>query len=123
MDDDMNVIYQYTSKQAVEDGVLLDVETVNAEWGRGLFNYITTNLLTSKGYVERENHLDKLNLPNLIDLLNQANHIVMTKSQNFTKMDTFYAGDIELPSGEKEKIFIASNEVPGKYTIMLPEDY
>jgi hypothetical protein len=53
--------------------------------------------------------------------LNQAVLIVRNKSKNYTELDYFYDGKIELPNGEKTVIYIEQNET-GKYTIMLPED-
>ena len=62
-----NVVYSYTSQQAIEDGILVDITNVNPNWEKGMFNYITTNLL-NKGYLDKE----QVNVPNLIDLLTQA---------------------------------------------------
>ena len=112
-------ISTYTSEQAEEDGILFDATKLNPAWKKGLFNYITTNLL-SKGYLEEGD--SKIRMPNIVDLMNQANQIVKTKSKNFTEPDTFFSGDIELPSGAKQQIFIQQNET-GKFKIMLPEDY
>ena len=110
-------LFVYTSDQAVEDGILFDITAVNPKWKEGLFNYVTVNLLNS-GYLKE----DKLNIPNLLDLLNQALQIVKKATNNFTAFDTFFSGSIELPSGDQQKIFIGQNET-GKITIMLPEDY
>ena len=110
-------VFVYTSDQAVEDGILFDVTALNPEWKKGLFNYVTVNLLNS-GYLKD----DKINIPNLLDLLNQSQQIVKKATNNFTVVDTFFSGSIELPSGAQQKIFIGQNET-GKYTIMLPEDY
>lgn len=110
-------IFEYTSKQAEEDGILFDITQVNKEWKKGLFNYVTSNLL-SRGYLKD----DKIDISNILDLLNQALHIVKTKSKNFKEFDHFFAGKIEFPNGSVEEIFICQNET-GKFTIMLPEDY
>jgi len=59
-----------------------------------------------------------LNLANVLDLVSQALRI-------FAKMpkdDTFVSGRIELPSGQKQTVYLAQNET-GRYTLMLPEDY
>ena len=61
-------VFVYTSDQAVEDGILFDVTTVNPAWKKGLFNYVTVNLL-HKGYLNQE---DKINILNLLDLLNHS---------------------------------------------------
>ena len=114
----MEIINIYTEKQAVEDGVLFDITEVNKDWERGIFSHITTNLLNFGGYLEQ----DGFNIPNLLDLLNQANQIVKIKSNNFKEFDHFFSGKIELPNGSKQEIFMQQNST-GKFTIMLPEDY
>ncbi|WP_440953579.1 hypothetical protein [Methanococcoides sp. FTZ1] len=121
--DDINdifgeVVYSYTSEQAVEDGILFDIAKVNPEWESRIFRYITTNLM-AHGYMDA----DDINVPNLIDLLSQALEIVQKESNCFRdKPESFYSGNIELPDGKKQQIFISLNEL-GRYTIMLPEDY
>ena len=115
------VIYAYTSAQAEDDGILFDVTKLNPAWEKGLFNYVTTNLL-SEGYLIENAAQSSINVPNLVDLLNQANEIVRAKSNNFRDFDTFYSGAVELPSGTPQDIFIQQNET-GKFTIMKPEDY
>ena len=111
-------IFRYTSEQAEADGILFDVTQLNPEWRKGPFNYVTTNLL-SCGYMTEEG---KVNVANLLDLLNQALEIVRKRSEGSTTLDWFFSGDIELPSGEQQQIFIDQNET-GKFTLMLPEDY
>jgi ribosomal protein S19 len=111
-------VFVYTSDQAVEDGILFDVTIIDPAWKKGLFNYVTVNLLRN-GYLDEQ---DKINIPNLLDLLNQSLLIVKTASRNMTIFDTFFSGSIELPNGEQQKVFIQQNET-GKFTIMLPEDY
>ena len=110
-------VYEYSSNQAQEDGILFDVTQVNESWKKGIFRFITTNLMNC-GYLNE----DGVNIPNLLDLLNQANQIVRKASNNFTKFDNFFCGNVELPDGELQKIFMALNELE-KFTIMLPEDY
>lgn len=113
-----DLISTYTSDQATEDGLLLEIKIINPKWEKGIFSHITTSLL-SKGYFKDD---QSINVPNLLDLLNQANHIVRRRSNNFTKFDHFFSGRIELPSGDWQKVFISQNET-SKFTIMLPEDY
>ena len=110
------VISVYTSKQAEEDGLLVDITKIQSKWSKGLFNYVTSNLL-SKGYIQK----NKISIPSIIDLLNQAMRIVKSRSREFKKYDTFFSGTIELPTGDKQEIFIEKNET-GKFTLMLPED-
>ncbi|MCA9496604.1 MAG: hypothetical protein KC589_06675 [Nanoarchaeota archaeon] len=116
MDDD-SIFFKYTIEDAENDGVLFKIFQVNPDWERGIFSHVTTNLL-SYGYEEG----GIINLPNLIDLLNQSLEIVKKASKNFENYDYFFSGEIELPSGQKQKIFIQANEI-GKFTIMLLEDY
>lgn len=112
------VIFTYTEDEAMQDGILFYLFTVNPDWQDGLFSHVTMNLMR-KGYKTEE----ELNLPNLLDLLNQVNQIVKKASNDFKNpMDWFYHGHIELPSGEKQQIYIQQNAT-GRYTIMLPEDY
>ncbi len=146
-----DIISVYTSKQAEEDGVLFDIDQIikkPPEPNQFFLKYITTGLL-AKGYWNTEckngvkngqlgknercatcdvwiNHVgDKLsclqptlNIPNLKDLLSQAIRIFKKKPLD----DYFVSGVIELPSGQKQRIFIAQNET-GRYTAMLPEEY
>ena len=113
----MSEIYTYTSDQATDDGILFDICKVNPKWQRGIFSHVTVNLMTHGYYNE-----DTVNLPNLLDLLNQSLAIVCRESNNFTKHDWFFSGEIELPSGTKQQVFICQNET-AKYTIMTPSDY
>jgi hypothetical protein len=144
-----DIIYTYTSTQAVEDGFLFDVDLILKRPIKNYFlKYITSGLL-AKGYwndrcqnsvLNQEkgsnnrcascdvwiNHQGNklsclqptLNIANILDLLNQAQRIFNKKAAD----DYFVSGNIELPSGQKQKIFIAQNE-SGRYTAMLPEDY
>jgi hypothetical protein len=118
-----DLIYEYTSQQALEDGILFDVTRLNPDLRDGPFNYVTTSLL-ALGYIthDKSNGKPAFNYINILDLLVQAQQIVKLKSKNGTQPDWFYDGKIELPSGQSQKIFIAQNET-GKYTIMLPSDY
>ena len=144
-----DVIFTYTSKQAEEDGILFDLDTLlPGKIQKNFFlKYITAGLL-SKGYLndqckhgvkdgeQGKNPLcvtcgtfqsctgnlsclqPTINIPNLTDLITQAAQIFKRKPDD----DYFVSGSIELPSGQKQKIFIAQNET-GRYTAMLPEDY
>jgi hypothetical protein len=109
-------IYVYTSREAVADGVLFDLDTVltSSPEGKFMIKYVTNSLL-EKGYFNSDG---SVNVANLRDLLNQALRVFQKKREG----DYFACGVIELPSGSKQKIFIAQNE-SGRYTVMLPEDY
>ena len=144
-----DVVFTYTSKQAEEDGILFDLDQLlPGKLHTNFFlKYITTGLL-SKGYLndrckdgvkdgmqgknrccttcdifhQSRGNLSclkpSLNIPNITDLISQAVQIFKRKPAD----DYFVSGSIELPSGQKQKIFIAQNET-GRYTAMLPEEY
>ncbi len=111
-----DLIDVYTSEQAEEDGVLVDITRTNPSWKMGLFNYVTSNLLC-KGYIKE----DKIYPVCVCDLLNQALEIVRIETKDFTVPDTFFSGKVEFPDGVKRIVFIERNE-HDKLTIMLPED-
>jgi hypothetical protein len=111
-----DIVYSYTSKQAEEDGILLDITKLNKDWEKGIFNYVTLNLL-SQGYLKD----GKVSIPNLLDLLNQCLFIIKKKSKNFTRPDYFFSGKVEFPNGDRKTVFMGQNET-GKFTVMLPED-
>jgi hypothetical protein len=117
-----NIVFVYTSPEAVEDGILFDIDRILKQNPAKPFflKYVSTNLL-EKGYLNPPKEPDvesTLNIPNLKDLLNQAAQIFSKKLAD----DYFVSGRIELPDGQKQRVFIAENET-GRYTAMLPEDY
>jgi len=111
-----DLVSTYLSSEAVEDGFLFDLDLLlkQSPLGKFVLQYITTNLL-DKGYWNND---QTINIPNLRDLLEQSLRVFRKKPSE----DYFVSGVIELPSGGKQKIFIAENE-SGRYTVMLPEDY
>lgn len=111
-------IYTYSSQDAINDGILLDIRKLNDKWKDDLFSFITTNLLDTHQYIID----NEINMVNLSELLSQCFLIVKKKSNDFKEFDDFFSGYIENPNGEKVKVFICQNEL-GKFTIMLPEDY
>jgi len=113
------IISVYSDEEAVKDGYLFDLWELNPQWSKGIFRYITVGL-AAKAEILKEDKA--VNIPNLLDLLNNANNIVRVKSKGFKEFDSFFSGQIELASGEKQKIFIEQNET-GKFTILLPEEH
>ena len=111
-----DVIYTYTSNQAVQDGILFDLDQVRKYLPKNPFKYATANLMSS--YFDETKTGSTVNIPNVIDLIMGALRIYCRKPAD----DSFCSGQIELPTGKKQKIFIDQNET-GAYTIMLPEDY
>lgn len=116
--DEDDVIYRYTSEDAERDGALLNLAKINRIFNKSPFNYVTTNLI-SMGYLSKDSK--DVNFNNLVDLVAQAWDIKDKKTCDFKEIDMFFSGEIELPSGEQQEIFIKQNET-GKFTIMLPED-
>lgn len=116
-------ISTYTSNEASEDGMLFDIRELNSVWKADIFTYVTTNLMQEHDYIQRLDDGEEINIPNMLDLLNQANEIVRKASNDFKDAkEPFYSGTIELPSGARQEIFIEMNET-GNYTILLPEDH
>ena len=119
---DADVIFSYTIDQATRDGILVDLRQINPAWEKGLFSHVTTNLLATCGSLNEDRTLNsdgsEQAMPNLVDLLNQSLQIVRRAAGE----DWFYSGAIELPSGERQEIFIVQNET-GKFTLMIPADY
>lgn len=116
------IISEYNSEQAVNDGILIELRDMLKKINKGKEHYlshITTNL-AGEGYINLND--GKVNLPNLLDLINQiSNHI--NKRYNLDGVyDQFYSLKIEFPSGQKEEIFVVMNEFE-KYTVMKTEDY
>ena len=111
-----DLVSTYLSSEAVEDGFLFDLDLIvkRSPLGKFVLQYITTNLL-AKGYWNED---QTINIPNLRDLIEQSLRVFRKKPSD----DYFVSGVIELPSGSKQKIFIAQNE-SSRYTVMLPEDY
>ena len=111
-----DLVSTYLSSEAVEDGFLFDLDLIvkQSSLGKFVLQYITTNLL-AKGYWNTD---QTINIPNLRDIIEQSLRVFRKKPAD----DYFVSGIIELPSGSKQKIFIAQNEL-GRYTVMLPEDY
>jgi hypothetical protein len=116
-----DAISTYTSDQATEDGLLFDLDLVlphrissPSRVAETPLKFITSGLL-AKGYANPDG---SFNVANMMDLVEQGNVIMSKMPQG----DRFASGRIELPSGDKQQIFIAQNET-GRFTMMLPEDY
>ena len=117
--DKMEVVYSYTSEEAEEDGVLVNLFKINKKWRTGLLKYATTNLMITCGYMDGR----KINHPALCDLLNQIQDQIRRKTANFKKFDSFFSCEgVEFPNGGIGTVFVGQNE-SGKFTLMLPEDY
>ena len=120
------VVLRYTLREAEEDGVLVNILGI---WERSLISHVTSNLL-SRGYITRKaDGSSELNMPNLVDLLNQTIQEIKKQSPGDRVSDRvsdrvrgFYSFRVELPDGSRRLLFAAKNEL-GRLTLMLPEDY
>ena len=114
-----DVVSRYTSEDAVEDGILYDLDEILPAWLAGGFvRYITIGV-GSMGYVDVDEHDDAtVNAPNLMDLLVQAEQI----RKRGRRGDWHYSGEVETPDGEKQEIYIEQNET-GRFTILLPSEH
>jgi len=115
------MVHRYTIKEAEEDGILINILEI---WEKSLISHVTSNLL-SKGYLENRGSQSggnqELNMPNLINLLNQAIEQIKKQSPDGRVRD-FYSFRVELPDGSRQLLFAQMNEL-GRLTLMLPEDY
>ena len=115
------IIDTYTLKDAVEDGVIIDLHSpavgpipIYAPVCKGI-RYATAALL-AKGYRTDSG----FNRPNLADLLVKAS-IGIRKS--FAKgEDRLFEFKVEFPDGHREVVWAVLNE-EGSLTLMLPSDY
>lgn len=114
-----DVISRYTSEDAVEDGILYDLDGLLPSWlTRGLIKYITIGV-ASLGYLEFDEQDDyTTNIPNLMHLLMQVEQIY----QRGKRGDWHYSGKVETPDGERTEIYIERNET-GRFTILLPSEH
>lgn len=59
-----------------------------------------------------------MSIPNFLDLFTMVGKHMQT-----TGPSDFHNTNVEFPDGTSGVVYAARNEHPGKYTIMLPEDY
>jgi hypothetical protein len=93
--DDADLIFEYTIKEAVEDGILVYLPKLIPGLSPRPFNYATTNLLRCGYIVDSE-----ANIPALRGLISQACEIMRRNG----KADWFYSGKIELPMIKSKKL-------------------
>lgn len=145
-------ISTYTSKQAIEDGFLFDIDILiqnkHIPVNTCPIKYMTAGLLEKGyrnnrcvhgvnegslgiadrcGYCEKWLNSEGKDKLDCIEPLNIPNilDLIVSALKIYAKKpkdDYFVSGRIELPNGSKQEIFIAQNET-GRYTAMLPEDY
>lgn len=117
--DGFEVVDSYTTKDALEDGILVDLHSVGKiPVYAPVYQYIryVTRSLLSKGYEKK----DGLSLPNLADLLVQASKGI--RKGLMKGEEHLFECRVEFPNSERGKVWAVSNE-EGTLTLMLPEDY
>jgi len=113
------VVYSYTTKDAIEDGVLVDLRNIGKiPVYLPVYSGIryATSALMAKGYMEG----GKPNLPNLADLLVQVS--LGIKKGLAKGEDRLFECRVEFPNGDRDKVWAVLNE-EGTLTLMLPSDY
>ena len=104
---DAEIISSYSTRQAVEDGVLFDVQELaklspSIKWGEGPFQYVTSNLCYGKGYLKDD---QPVQVANFIDLFR-----TMGEHMKRTGPDHFYNKTIEFPDGTRGEVYAVQNE-------------
>lgn len=106
-----DLVYAYTTEDAVEDGVLIALKGAPVV-GDKCISHITPGI-AALGYLDDQ----KVNVPNLMDLVMQVSKHAARKGP-----DRMYILKIEAPSGSKVEVYACVNET-GKLTVMLPSEY
>lgn len=117
--DGFEVIDTYTTREAVADGVLVDLSAVGKIPAYapiyGPIRYATSALL-ARGYMSG----GEFNRANLADLLVQAS--IGIRKGLAKGEEHLYMFRVEFPNGTRGEVWAAMNE-ESTLTLMLPEDY
>jgi hypothetical protein len=117
----------YTAFQAVEDGILFDTKELPLENIEDCpFRFITTNLLRTQKYMISSPDVNSeiLNIQGIIDLINECSKQCYEQSKKENREDgNYFTCKIETPNDEEIIVWVHPNEIPNKWTILLPEDY
>jgi len=113
------VVSEYSDRTALEDGIIFDVTELSKlspsiKWSEAPFQYVTTNLCYSKGYLKEG---AQPCIPNFLDLFRN-----MTEHMKRKGPDHFYNAKMELPDGTKSDVR-REEQQRTLYTLLLPEDY
>src|SRR5215467_13282738 len=122
--EDAPIISQYTCSNAEDDGILVQTSTLLPEhngYKPHLVNYITTNLLDTEGYFQRNGDKIDYKRANIVDLLNQAGPKIKSALEANAE-EWFVSMQLEGPNGQNYKAFAQQNETR-RWTLMLPQDY
>lgn len=120
--DDFKIIYQYTSDQAVEDGILICV----SRYGIPLINFFTKSVLELciQPFVKEDSDgselITRLKQKVLTAILFKERRIkteISGKKLTVELLDWLYEVEVW-----RRRFLLVQNETGG-YTLMLPEDY
>lgn len=103
------IISRYTDEDGIRDGQLIRVTELYVENDR-------VSLIT-KGVFAKFSENNVLLRKRMQDLINAAEGLIRNRESKH-RTDWFYT----LNRGQA-KYFLAENNTPGKYTLMLPEEY
>lgn len=123
-EDDVKM-FRYTSFQAAQDGILFDTKTIPIDIMKQCpFRFITTNLLRKHEYLIDipETSAEITNIPAIMDLIIQCSVQCEEKEKENPEENVFVC-NVEVPNGEIVEMWVHPNEIPNRWTILLPEDY
>jgi hypothetical protein len=119
MEKDFTVCFSSSDKQAVRDGILFPLASVEAAYENGPISHVTINLLEQLGYLGPNAFGGRMISPQVGELFAAALEI-FRKSEQVEAGDYPYVGDVESPAGTRT-VWISPN-TSGKHTLYLPEE-
>ena len=120
MKKDLIVRFSSTDQQAVRDGILFPLSSVDDAYAAGPISYVTMNLLEQLGYLAPNAFGGRTISPQVGDLFSAALDL-LKQSEQTEPGDYPYVGEIESPTGT-HTVWISPNSTRGKHTLYLPED-
>ena len=110
-----DVIYSYGDKDALEDGVLVDISSVGIEMKLGgkPVNRMTGNLLSKVCGKDKDGNYE-------IDKMHTMIYLAIGSAVDSEGDGYLFVG--EMPGFRESDVWFVMNEVGG-YTLMTPEDY
>jgi len=101
----------FEPKVSLEDGDLFDVAAAGLQF-EGRINRVSTDLLIDLDVMRYNATVrnDVINVPNLLDVLEQAHQIINRSIYNTMTLQPSYSGTIRRPNGKQIVISIIENE-------------
>jgi len=120
MKKDLIIRFSSTDQQAVREGILYPLASVDASYAAGPISHVTMTLLEKLGYLA-PNAFGGRTISPQVDELFRAALELFCKSERTEPGQYPYVGDVESPSGTCT-VWISPNGTRGKHTLYLPED-